>query len=110
MAFIHPFDDPDVIAGQASLGLELAEDIEDLRRVIVPVGGGGLASGVAIARQAPAASVKVVGVQAEVCAPYANQPGTGPIITLADGIAVKEPGRLDVPPDRAVARRHRRRG
>ncbi len=98
MVFIHPFDDPAVIAGQASLGLELAEDIDDLRRIIVPVGGGGLASGVAIAVKRRLPQVKVVGVQAEVCAPYANQsPGIGPIITLADGIAVKEPGRLTRP-------------
>jgi threonine dehydratase len=98
MAFIHPFDDPAIISGQATLGLELAEDVDDLRRVIVPVGGGGLASGVAIAVKRRLPHVKVVGVQAEVCAPYANQPAAaGPITTLADGIAVKEPGRITAP-------------
>ena len=53
MAFVHPFDDPDVVAGQGTLGLELLEDVPDLARVIVPVGGGGLASGIAIAIKSP---------------------------------------------------------
>ena len=53
LAFVHPFDDPDVIAGQAGLGLELLDEVPDLARVLVPVGGGGLVSGVAIALKSP---------------------------------------------------------
>src|ERR671914_1674015 len=52
LAFVHPFDDPDIVAGQGSLGLELLEEVPDLARVVVPVGGGGLCSGVAIAVKA----------------------------------------------------------
>lgn len=98
MQFCHPYDDPVVVAGQATLGLELIADIPDLRRVIVPLGGGGLASGVALAVKQHDPSIHVIGVQVEACAPYANeQPPTGPIITLADGIAVKKPGRFTRP-------------
>ena len=59
MAFVHPFDDPDVVAGQGSLGLELLEDVPDLAKVVVPVGGGGLASGVAIAVKSARPEVEV---------------------------------------------------
>ena len=93
MQFCHPYDDPVVVAGQGTLGLELLEDIADLRRVIVPLGGGGLASGIALAVKRHDPSIKVIGVQVEACAPYANEiPPTGPVLTLADGIAVKKPG------------------
>lgn len=93
MAFCHPYDDPVVVAGQATLGLELIADVPDLATVIVPLGGGGLASGIAIAVKRHDPSVKVVGVQVAACAPYADRPaGQGPVITLADGIAVKKPG------------------
>jgi threonine dehydratase len=98
MHFCSPFDDPAVIAGQATLGLELVEDVADLRRVIVPVGGGGLASGVAIAVKRFDPSIRVIGVQVAACAPFANHPaGEGPITTLADGIAVKHPGVITRP-------------
>jgi threonine dehydratase len=98
MQFCHPYDDPVVVAGQATLGLELIEDIADLRRVIIPLGGGGLASGVAIAVKQHDPSIHVIGVQVEACAPYANeQPPTGPVLTLADGIAVKRPGTVTRP-------------
>ncbi|MCW3027635.1 MAG: threonine ammonia-lyase [Solirubrobacterales bacterium] len=102
-AFVHPFDDLDVIAGQATLGLELLEDVPDLARVVVPVGGGGLASGVGIALRRAGADVQVVGVQASACAPYAEaledpSRGTGfeaaTGATIADGIAIKRPGEL----------------
>jgi len=98
MAFCSPFDDPAVVAGQGTLGLELLDDIDDLATVIVPLGGGGLISGVAIAVKSARPSVRVVGVQAAVCAPYAGgSVGGGPVLTLADGIAVKYPGRVTEP-------------
>ena len=70
MAFVHPFDDPDVVAGQGTLGLELLEDVPDLAKVVVPIGGGGLASGVAIAVKSARPDVEIVGVQAETVAPF----------------------------------------
>jgi threonine dehydratase len=99
MAFCHPFDDPAVIAGQGTLGLELVEDLPELSCVIVPVGGGGLASGVAIAVKSQLPDVRIIGVQAAVCAPYVlgGPPAAGPVVTLADGIAVKRPGELTGP-------------
>ena len=72
---MHPFDDADVIAGQATLGLELVEDVPDLARVIVPVGGGGLASGIGIALRRAGARAELVGVQAALCAPFAEAIG-----------------------------------
>lgn len=91
--FCHPFDDPMVVAGQATLGLELAEDINDLATVIVPLGGGGLTGGVALALKQLNPNVRIIGVQVRACAPYAGSPpADGPIVTLADGIAVKQPG------------------
>lgn len=96
--FCHPYDDPLVIAGQGTLGLELVEDLPDLETVIVPLGGGGLAAGLAIAVKSHRPHARVIGVQAEVCAPYAGgRPPSGPVITLADGIAVKHPGELTRP-------------
>ena len=98
MVFCHPYDDLDVIAGQATLGRELIHDVRDLRRVIVPLGGGGLACGIAIAVKANDPTVEVIGVQVAACAPYAHRaPPTGPVVTLADGIAVKRPGEITRP-------------
>jgi threonine dehydratase len=100
MTFVHPFDDPDIVTGQGSLGLELLEDVPDLARVVVPVGGGGLAAGVAIAVKSARPEVEVVGVQAAPCAPYPASLKAGhPVpaesaLTIADGIAVKRPGDL----------------
>ena len=71
-AFCHPFDDPVVVAGQGTLGLELLDDIDDLALVIVPIGGGGLASGLAIAIKSISPAVRIVGVQAAACAPYSG--------------------------------------
>jgi threonine dehydratase len=97
-AFCHPFDDPVVIAGQGTLGLELLDDIADVGLVIVPIGGGGLAAGMAIAIKAVSPKVRIVGVQAATCAPYTDQTApTGPVTTLADGIAVKTPGTITRP-------------
>lgn len=98
MAFCHPFDDVDVVAGQGTIGLELLEDIDDLAQVIVPLGGGGLLSGVAIALKLQKPSIRVIGVQISSCAPYIyGQIPPGPVLTLADGIAVKHPGLITEP-------------
>jgi threonine dehydratase len=100
LAFVHPFDDPDIVAGQGSLGLELLEEVPDLARVVVPVGGGGLCSGVAIAIKDAKPDVQVIGVQVAACAPYPESLARGvPVpatsaLTIADGIAVKRPGDL----------------
>jgi threonine dehydratase len=100
LAFVHPFDDPDVIAGQGTLGLELLAQVDDLALVIVPVGGGGLASGLAIALKSERPEIRVVGVQVESCAPFPASLAAGhPVdvpsaLTIADGIAVKRPGEL----------------
>jgi threonine dehydratase len=105
-ALVHPFDDLDVIAGQGTLALELLEDVADMARVVLPVGGGGLASGIGIALRRAGAQVELVGVQARACAPYvAALKGEGttdaadlaPGATIADGIAIKRPGALTLP-------------
>src|SRR5215217_4789351 len=77
LAFLHPYDDPDVVAGQGGVGLELVAQVPQLACVVVPLGGGGLASGVAIAVKALRAEVRVIGVRVERCE-----------VTIADGIAV----------------------
>jgi threonine dehydratase len=98
MAFCHPFDDETVVAGQGTIGLELVDDVVDLRTVIVPLGGGGLSAGIAIAVKTLRPDVRVIGVQAAACAPYAGMPpNDGPIATLADGIAIKSPGAITGP-------------
>ena len=98
MNFCHPYDDPVVVAGQATLGLELLEDISDLSLVIIPLGGGGLTGGVAMALKTFNPKIRVIGVQVRACAPYAGSPAPdGPIVTLADGIAVKVPGAFTRP-------------
>ena len=98
MVFCHPYDDPDVVTGQATLGLELMQDISNLAQVIVPLGGGGLLTGVALAVKQLNPSIKVVGVQISSCAPYIyGSAPQGPVITLADGIAVKVPGEVTGP-------------
>lgn len=100
LAFVHPFDDRNVIAGQAGVGLELLEQVPDIARVIVPVGGGGLISGMAIALKSARPEVEVIGVQAESCTPFLASLEAGrPVAvqsaqTIADGIAVKRPGEL----------------
>ena len=90
--FIHAFEDQVVIAGQGTIGLELAEQLEESRVLVVPVGGGGLASGIAIALKARRPEIRLVGVQAAACAPVAGSDKIG--FTIADGIAVKHPGEL----------------
>jgi threonine dehydratase len=93
--FVHAFDDPAVVAGQGTLGLELAEQVAEIGTVVIPVGGGGLAAGVALALRARRPGIRIVGVQAENCAPLAG--GTQIRFTLAEGIAVKRPGALTAP-------------
>lgn len=96
--FIHPFDDEDVIAGQGTIGLELLEQLPDVEAVIVPIGGGGLISGVAFAIKNMNPDIRVYGVQAQGAPSMLNSIERGKIErldsvrTIADGIAVKEPG------------------
>ncbi len=96
--FIHPFDHPDVVAGQGTVGLEIAEQCPRVRTIAVPVGGGGLAAGIAVAVSGAEPAVKVVGAQAEAVACYppslaAGRPvRTASARTMADGIAVSQPG------------------
>ncbi|MHB8531181.1 MAG: pyridoxal-phosphate dependent enzyme [Solirubrobacteraceae bacterium] len=102
MAFIHPFDDLDVIAGQGTVGLELLEQVEGIARVLVPLGGGGLAAGIGAALRRAGSRAELIGVQARSCAPYAEaiagRPHHPPIeTTIADGIAVKRPGEITLP-------------
>lgn len=98
--FVHPFNDDDVIAGQGTIGLEILEQVPDVDAVIVPVGGGGLISGVAYAIKALNPNVKVYGVQASGAPSMVKSVKEGKIkklasvSTIADGIAVKEPGDL----------------
>jgi threonine dehydratase len=86
--FVHPFEDPAVVAGQGTIGLELIDQVPDLDTALIPIGGGGLASGIALALRALKPDVRIVGVQAAGCLPG------GPGFTIADGIAVKHPGEL----------------
>ncbi len=100
LAFVHPFDDAAIIAGQGTIGLELMEQVPELDAVVVPVGGGGLLSGIAVALKESMPRVKVVGVETEVlpCMLAALEEGrlvtVDPATTLADGIAVKRAGEL----------------
>lgn len=96
--FVHPFDDEDVIAGQGTIGLELLEQLPDVEAVIVPIGGGGLISGVAFAIKNLNPNIKVYGVQASgapsmvASIEHHKIEKLGFVRTIADGIAVKEPG------------------
>jgi threonine dehydratase len=100
-AFVHPFDDADVILGQATLGLELLADVPDVAKVVIPVGGGGLISGVAGVIKVARPDVEIVGVQARACSPFvaalAGEPAPPPAATIADGIAIKRPGEITLP-------------
>jgi len=85
---VHPFEDEVVIAGQGTIGLEIGEQVDDVETVLIPIGGGGLSAGIALALRAVKRGVRIVGVQAEGTLPG----GSG--YTIADGIAVKRPGEL----------------
>src|SRR3954447_6237612 len=101
--FVHPFDHPDIIAGQGTVGLELLEQAPDARTVVVPVGGGGLISGIAAGMRGARSDLTIIGVQAEGAASYPPSLAAGHPITLpscstiADGIAVGHPGKLTFP-------------
>jgi threonine dehydratase len=103
MTLVHAFDAPEVVAGQGTVGLEVTESAPDVRLVVVPLGGGGLAAGAGIAVKARLPGARVVGVQAEACAPYidslaAHRPiGARSANTICDGIAVKRPGDFTLP-------------
>ncbi len=98
--FIHPFDDPDVIAGQGTIGLEILDQLKDVDVIVVPIGGGGLISGVAYAAKSLKPEIKIYGVQAREAASmadslkYDEQVTLKTVNTFADGIAVKHPGDL----------------
>jgi threonine dehydratase len=98
LTLVHPYDDAHVIAGQGTLGLEILEDVPDVEVLVVPIGGGGLVSGIATAARALSPAITVIGVQTErfpsmLCALEGREPVFG-TSTLADGIAVKTPGTL----------------
>ncbi len=96
--FVHPFDDEDVIAGQGTVALEILNDLDDVDAIIVPIGGGGLISGIAYTIKSIRPSIKVYGVQASGAPSMYNAvkegrtEGLDSVMTVADGIAVKKPG------------------
>jgi threonine dehydratase len=97
---IHAFDDPQIISGQGTIGLELLEDLREIDEVYLPVGGGGLAAGVAIAIKAKKPNVKIVGIESKAFPAMKESLAKGTLrhvkagYTIADGISVKSPGRL----------------
>lgn len=101
LTIVHPYDDPDVICGQGTIGLEMIEGAPDLDALIVPIGGGGLISGIAVAAQGLKPDLAIFGVESARF-PSMKQKLAGDIVecgtaTLADGIAVKQPGQLTHP-------------
>ena len=103
LTLVHPFDDDDVIAGQGTIGLELAEQVPDLATVVVPIGGGGLISGIAIALKGLRPDVRVIGVEPEAAASARVSRDAGvrtllpSVETMADGVAVKQVGARTFP-------------
>lgn len=102
-AFIHPYDDPDIIAGQGTIGLEILEDLPDPDLIVVPVGGGGLIGGIASAIKAVRPETRIVGVQAAACPSALEALRSGERVTveakrsIADGISVKQVGEANFP-------------
>ena len=101
LAFLHPYDDWDVVAGQASCGLEMLEDMPDMSVAVVPLGGGGLISGIALALKLQRPEIRIIGVQADAVAPWRHFLRDGSLEdispdshTIADGIKVNRPGVL----------------
>ena len=101
LTFIHPYDDPAIIAGQGTIGLEMLADVPELDVLVVPIGGGGLISGVATAAKAKKPEIEILGVQAAACpSMYRKRAGLpeAPLRpSIAEGIAVKRPGQLTLP-------------
>ncbi|MDT7933448.1 MAG: threonine ammonia-lyase [Sphingomonadaceae bacterium] len=101
LTYVHPFDDLAVIAGQGTVGIEMLETAPDLDVIVVPLGGGGLMSGIAIATRALKPSIQLIGSEAEMYpSVWARLNGAEAAVggeTLAEGIAVKEPGRITLP-------------
>ena len=97
---IHAFDDPDIITGQGTIGLEILEDLPDVDRIYLPLGGGGLAAGVAIAVKSKKPNVKIIGVESKAFPAMKESIAMGSLqstkrgYSIADGIAVKQPGKL----------------
>jgi threonine dehydratase len=98
LTFVHPYDDPRIVAGQGTIGLEILEDQPDLDTLVVPIGGGGLISGIATAAKSIKPDIQIYGVEADLFpSMYQAVNGLAPTAggqTLADGIAVKNPGKL----------------
>jgi threonine dehydratase len=96
--FVHPYDDPDVVAGQGTVALEMLEQVPELDALVVPVGGGGLAAGCALAARALRPGIEVFGVESErfpsMRAALRGEPSVCGRDTVAEGIAVKQPGLL----------------
>ncbi len=98
--FIHPFDDPSIIAGQGTIGLEILEDLPDADLIAVPIGGGGLAAGICIAATGLKPGIRIVGVQAQTCPSALKALETGEVVSveahrsIADGIMVRQTGRI----------------
>ena len=103
MTLVHAFDQAPVVAGQGTIGLEIARAAPEVGLIVVPLGGGGLAGGIALAASEVLPQARIVGVQAEACAPYidslaAHRPvGARSANTICDGIAVKRPGDFTLP-------------
>jgi threonine dehydratase len=110
LTFLHPYDDPLVIAGQGTIGLEMLEDAPGLEALVVPVGGGGLISGIAVAVRALKPEIEIFGAQSELYPAMAMAMSGGtpdlapPAQTIAEGIAVKQPGLLTTAMVRALVR------
>lgn len=98
--FVHPYDDIHIMAGQGTIGIEILDDLWDVETVIVPIGGGGIISGISVALKSFNPSIKIIGVQAENCHGMKASIDAGEIIshyiapTIADGCAVKVPGTI----------------
>ena len=101
--YVHAFDDEKIIAGQGTIGLEIARDLPQVSVIVVPIGGGGMISGIAIAAKNLLPNVRIVGVQAANCAPMKKSVEAGEQVevkaleTIADGIAIKHPGKITLP-------------
>jgi threonine dehydratase len=101
--YVHAFDDETVIAGQGTIGWEIVEDLPEVNVIVVPIGGGGIISGIAIAAKTLLPNVRIIGVQAEGCSPVKQSLIEGKPVavdeatTIADGIAVKRPGEITLP-------------